>query len=167
MTAVPLVVGVAAILVAVAAIGAWISGYFRHDVLTLRLDATHSIWVETVRSSIQFVRFEGNTFPTVYSSGWESGPPIDPLPSNTHWGLGWASASLPDDEGKIIHITPVDVPPAAIAFPSAAVAFALLRHWWRKRFRAVRGLCPQCGYDLRASNGSCPECGFGREQTAI
>jgi hypothetical protein len=32
---------------------------------------------------------------------------------------------------------------------------------WRRRRRARRGLCLNCGYDLRSSNGLCPECGSG------
>src|SRR5690349_18645473 len=28
-----------------------------------------------------------------------------------------------------------------------------------KATRSARGLCLECGYDLRASNGLCPECG--------
>jgi hypothetical protein len=30
----------------------------------------------------------------------------------------------------------------------------------RARRRRQKGLCPECGYDLRASPGRCPECGY-------
>ena len=36
-----------------------------------------------------------------------------------------------------------------------AVTFRL----WRAAARQSKGLCPTCGYDVRASTGRCPECG--------
>ena len=34
----------------------------------------------------------------------------------------------------------------------------LVRHLARRK-RQAQGLCPACGYDLRATPGRCPECG--------
>lgn len=76
-------------------------------------------------------------------------------------------------------LTTVPVPPTApigrhltwsVVIPRWAMAlgFAILPGIWLLRFRHPlralrrrrRGLCPDCGYDVRATPGRCPECGW-------
>ena len=49
----------------------------------------------------------------------------------------------------------------AIVLVTAPVPVLYVRRlrWLRRAYRARRGLCPGCGYDIRASIGRCPECG--------
>jgi hypothetical protein len=67
----------------------------------------------------------------------------------------WAAADRP----PIDHSVPLPAAAAASAvFPAGWLALALSR-CRRTRCRLVQGLCPACGYDLRATPGRCPECG--------
>ena len=52
------------------------------------------------------------------------------------------------------------------AFLMPCVPWLLMHRRRRARARLVRGLCPDCGYDLRATPGRCPECGAAKFPTA-
>lgn len=42
---------------------------------------------------------------------------------------------------------------------SAAIAIMVVAGWQLRRHRIQRGMCPECGYHLRATPRQCPECG--------
>jgi hypothetical protein len=52
-------------------------------------------------------------------------------------------------------VLPIWLPTLIASMPS----MILLARYVRHRHRMLKGLCPSCGYDLRASSERCPECG--------
>jgi hypothetical protein len=53
----------------------------------------------------------------------------------------------------------VIVPYWALTATFAGYPLLVLGRRFRRRRRRALGLCPTCGYDLRATPGRCPECG--------
>ena len=97
----------------------------------------------------------------------------DRLGPDTYWlrpdrryfnrlGFGYFSEQVTSAEPYRLHV---------LALPHwlAAVLLAVLPAAWAghlllRRRRRPAGLCPSCGYDLRATPGQCPECGTENRQ---
>jgi hypothetical protein len=65
---------------------------------------------------------------------------------------------VPFDSGPGLPMDFVIVP-SLVAMPASLSLIAKGRRRRRAEQRSRAGLCPACGYDLRASAGRCPECG--------
>ena len=53
----------------------------------------------------------------------------------------------------------ITIPDWFIFSITAVLPFLWYRSYRRRRLAERKGLCPTCGYDLRASKERCPECG--------
>ena len=74
-------------------------------------------------------------------------------PANAVLGFGW--------ENKLRSLVLV-VPFWFLVILFSVLPLASIRRALRDRKRHAHGLCPHCGYDLRATPGRCPECGRER-----
>ena len=69
-------------------------------------------------------------------------------------GVQHRTVTAPDRQ-----LSEVRVPMWTAALVLAVLPAMTVRRLRRDRRRASAGLCPRCGYDLRATPGRCPECG--------
>ena len=96
--------------------------------------------------------------------GHSSGFPAALPPPKTAWNrLGfwrWPNAMrIVNKNNELVQHQSWIVPRWLVLLPLTLPAWAWAFTTLRRRRKAKRGLCANCGYDLRATPGRCPECG--------
>ena len=154
----------AVLLVAVLTI--WLRSYFRGDDLAYTWTAANQ-WHRKVSLTWLSGQF------SLTRSGW-SAPGSD---IETGWSLGQRHPrpgyDMDGGFGGIQHrrvthtdrwLSEIRVPIWVVVVALAVLPTVAAVRWLRDRQRARAGLCPVCGYDLRATPGRCPECGADGRQ---
>jgi hypothetical protein len=98
--------------------------------------------------------------------GHSSGFPAALPPPRTAWNrMGfwhWPNAMrIVNENNEVMAHQTWAVPRWLVLFSLTLPLLAWGMNPIRRRRRRRRGLCPACGYDLRATPGRCPECGSG------
>jgi hypothetical protein len=139
------------------------------------------VYYEYVTLPGQFRVTRVTAWPSPQPLEWklEPFPPLKPVFGQQPVYRTWAIIGVGFDGGSRKINSPDAAPgaysPLMVAYQITAVPFAVpafvtaiigLLPWMRMRRRIRQrddrlksGLCPQCGYDLRASEKRCPECG--------
>ena len=73
----------------------------------------------------------------------------------------WRRTTPPPASGAYVPAWNTGVPLAVPGIALLGVILLLIRRHRKLRQLQRPGLCPSCGYDLRATPGRCPECGTG------
>jgi hypothetical protein len=87
--------------------------------------------------------------------------PADDFSNSLRWNhLGFDMHTIePSAYGPEFAIEEFYIPEWFICSVTAIPPFLWYRSYRLRRLRKLKGLCLQCGYDLRASKERCPECG--------
>ena len=86
-------------------------------------------------------------------------PPTHRLPARLgNLGFAYERRSQPHNYTSSLLLIPLWALVALLA--ALSLLLRRLARWAMQAERRARGLCPNCGYDIRATPGVCPECGL-------
>jgi hypothetical protein len=172
---------VLAALIYCACAAAWYRSYSTTDLITWGGSGGRHYELVTIPGQVRFTQVTNwvEDEPFVWSHRRPQ-PPLSPVFGQQLMRSAWFAVGIGFDGGS--RTIPAPQQPGnpytgrtTVAYQIVAFAFALptllaglimlwplFRIWkWRRLLRERRkaGLCPACGYDLRATPGRCPECG--------
>jgi hypothetical protein len=140
----------------------WIRSYIVCDTFK---GANAGLWQsgDCCRGRLFYLRAQAITNPGLTITYSHSTQPPKPNIEFTQWlvkdfsrfaGFAYGHGTAPDYIGWAV----------LVPLWSTTVAFVIppifwYRSWRRRRRTHQKGLCPTCGYDLRATPDRCPECG--------
>ena len=162
------------LLVCVALAPVWVRSYWVNDAYRWSRhadDPATAAWtaLSSMRGVVLFnrghVTFKGDSGADLAQRmrQFELGRTSRPLPRMGFgwWGLGvpFATTFTRDELTRRSSDSYVTVPYWLIAVPAVILCATRLARYVRSR-RPRPGMCPRCGYDLRATPEGCPECGI-------
>jgi hypothetical protein len=150
------------LLLCVAAVGVWVKSFWLADSITLRRISPQAGLMEersvlSTRGRVAFARDQWQIHPGFYAS------PADMQKLVDQAGLSHTSIR---PEMRLPLAVRYVVPHWVVPPVFAALPMAYLWRRSRDQRRSRTGLCPTCGYDLRASPERCPECGAEKQLAA-
>jgi len=160
------------LLTSIASLFAWHRSLSYWDFVSIHAGRTNII-IDTCPDALTVLygrRHEGPSNPLRFIYRLNKHPAGVNFDNPYRWGLRWFN--LNHEQWIAARFTPAGVAYSGFCFtasfwsialiaffPPALVVTIRLRRFLKRRSRSRLGLCPICGYDLRASPDLCPECG--------
>jgi len=148
-----------------AVVALWVRSYWAADDLTV--GNSHSVrWISTARGRFAVIRLKYLATLPAERQGWhykvsdpgEVAANVSAVAASTAGGLDFWRVRVTSEAHSDLQVFVAVLP---LWLPFAVIAVMPLR-WFQTmllRRQSGLGICPSCGYDLRATPNRCPECG--------